>query len=254
MTRPSDPTQPGPLGRDPDVPPLPTDPEPPGEPPTPAPPDEPTTPIPPPEEPPTSVPPAGKSPPPTPGSEPDPGAPPQPGRPGDPGPLPPPEGQDERPLPPPPDTPFTSQPPPPPGMPGSATGSAPVPGPGGTTLVNWPLRAQSAIVDWFGPGVIAAFFQFTDIYWVLALGALIWAFYNAWLAGESGQSYGRKWAGTRLVRETDGAPLGGPMGVVRHVAHFLDAVICFVGFLFPLWDTKRQTIADKIVGSVVVKA
>ncbi|REO10986.1 RDD family protein, partial [Mycobacterium tuberculosis] len=30
------------------------------------------------------------------------------------------------------------------------------------------------------------------------------------------------------------------------------AIICFVGFLFPLWDAKRQTLADKIMTTVCV--
>ena len=35
-------------------------------------------------------------------------------------------------------------------------------------------------------------------------------------------------------------------------AHGVDAIICYVGFLFPLWDAKRQTIADKIMSTVCV--
>ena len=27
---------------------------------------------------------------------------------------------------------------------------------------------------------------------------------------------------------------------------------CYFGWLFPLWDAKRQTFADKIIGTVVV--
>ncbi|COY49143.1 proline-rich antigen pra [Mycobacterium tuberculosis] len=42
------------------------------------------------------------------------------------------------------------------------------------------------------------------------------------------------------------------MSVVRQLAHFIDAIICFVGFLFPLWDAKRQTLADKIMTTVCV--
>jgi uncharacterized RDD family membrane protein YckC len=42
------------------------------------------------------------------------------------------------------------------------------------------------------------------------------------------------------------------MAFVRDIAHIVDSVICFVGYLFPLWDSKRQTLADKIVGTVVV--
>jgi uncharacterized RDD family membrane protein YckC len=43
------------------------------------------------------------------------------------------------------------------------------------------------------------------------------------------------------------------MAFVRDLCHFVDAIICYVGFLFPLWDDKRQTLADKIVSTVVVK-
>ncbi len=31
-------------------------------------------------------------------------------------------------------------------------------------------------------------------------------------------------------------------------------MICYIGYLFPLWDQKRQTLADKIMHSVVVPA
>jgi hypothetical protein len=42
------------------------------------------------------------------------------------------------------------------------------------------------------------------------------------------------------------------MAFVRDLAHIVDSVICYVGFLFPLWDAKKQTLADKIVKTVVV--
>ena len=35
-------------------------------------------------------------------------------------------------------------------------------------------------------------------------------------------------------------------------AHLIDAAVCFLGFLFPLWDARRQTLADKLVGTVCV--
>jgi uncharacterized RDD family membrane protein YckC len=43
------------------------------------------------------------------------------------------------------------------------------------------------------------------------------------------------------------------MGVVRTIAHIVDSIICYIGWLFPLWDPKRQTLADKIVKTVVVR-
>jgi hypothetical protein len=39
---------------------------------------------------------------------------------------------------------------------------------------------------------------------------------------------------------------------VRQLAHIVDAIICYIGFLFPLWDNKRQTLADKIMTTVCV--
>jgi hypothetical protein len=34
------------------------------------------------------------------------------------------------------------------------------------------------------------------------------------------------------------------------VAHLLDSIVCNLGYLFPLWDAKRQTIADKVMSTV----
>jgi hypothetical protein len=58
----------------------------------------------------------------------------------------------------------------------------------------------------------------------------------------------------RLVSEETGQPIGMLMAFVRDICHILDSLICYVGWLFPLWDAKRQTLADKIVKSVVVPA
>lgn len=82
------------------------------------------------------------------------------------------------------------------------------------------------------------------------LGVDIW---NRWIkGGTTGQTIGRGVVGTRLISEKTGQPIGVGMAFVRDLAHIVDAVICYVGFLFPLWDSKRQTLADKIVGTVVV--
>ena len=39
---------------------------------------------------------------------------------------------------------------------------------------------------------------------------------------------------------------------IRQLAHAIDGAICYIGFLFPLWDAKRQTIADKLMKTVCV--
>jgi uncharacterized RDD family membrane protein YckC len=129
--------------------------------------------------------------------------------------------------------------------------------PGGPAFADWPLRAQSALVDWFGPSLLVSIVNVgadnRGLVSLLGLAALGWALYNAYLGGSTGQSYGKKWAGTRLVRATDGQLLGGGMGILRYILHIVDALPCYLGFLWPLWDQQRQTFADKIVGTYVVR-
>lgn len=84
------------------------------------------------------------------------------------------------------------------------------------------------------------------------LTVAIWG-YNRWYqAGKTGQSWGRKALGIRMVSEATGQPIGPGMAFVRDLAHIVDSIICGIGYLFPLWDAKKQTIADKLVKTVVI--
>ena len=56
----------------------------------------------------------------------------------------------------------------------------------------------------------------------------------------------------KVVSEKTWQPIGFGMSIVRQIAHFVDAAICYIGFFFPLWDPKRQTLADKIMTTVCV--
>ncbi|MBT2376529.1 hypothetical protein AMK21_14020 [Streptomyces sp. CB00316] len=83
------------------------------------------------------------------------------------------------------------------------------------------------------------------------LGLAIWQLYQE---GTTGQSIGKKAVGIRLLREADGRPLGFGMAFVRRLAHFLDNIACYIGWLWPLWDQKKQTFADKVCSSVVIRS
>jgi uncharacterized RDD family membrane protein YckC len=72
--------------------------------------------------------------------------------------------------------------------------------------------------------------------------------------GTTGQSPGKKMVNIRLVREYDGQPMGFGMAIVRKICHFLDGFVCYLGYLWPLWDAKKQTFADKIMNTVVVRS
>ena len=70
--------------------------------------------------------------------------------------------------------------------------------------------------------------------------------------GTTGQSIGKSVMKFKVVSEKTWQPIGFALSIVRQLAHFVDAVICYIGFLFPLWDAKRQTLADKIMSTVCV--
>jgi uncharacterized RDD family membrane protein YckC len=91
-------------------------------------------------------------------------------------------------------------------------------------------------------------------YYIGILGAAVVSGYNRWfLAGKTGQTWGRKALGIRLVSEATGQPIGAGNAFVRDLAHIVDSLACYIGWLFPLWDAKKQTFADKIVKTLVVR-
>ncbi|OCC07112.1 RDD family protein [Streptomyces sp. PTY087I2] len=142
-------------------------------------------------------------------------------------------------------------------------GQQPGYGGGMPELAHWGLRFGGLIVDGLvmmvpyifviiGGAVGDSFGAILSIVGFLALiGVAIWQLYQE---GTTGQTVGKKAVGIRLLREADGRPLGFGMAFVRRLAHFLDSLACYIGWLWPLWDEKKQTFADKVCSSVVVKS
>ena len=84
--------------------------------------------------------------------------------------------------------------------------------------------------------------------WVAALAYGIWNF--GYRQGTTGSSIGKSALKFKVVSEATGQPIGFGMSIVRQLAHIIDGAILCIGYLFPLWDAKRQTIADKIMTTV----
>jgi len=83
-----------------------------------------------------------------------------------------------------------------------------------------------------------------------SLGLLGFGIWNCgYLQGTTGSSLGRRVTGTKLVSIVTGQPVGFGRALVRQVCHVLDFGI---GYVRPLWNGKRQTFADHIVGTIVV--
>ncbi|GGQ21146.1 RDD family protein [Streptomyces virginiae] len=149
---------------------------------------------------------------------------------------------------------------PPPGMPGVPAGMPP--------LAHWGLRFGAYLLDMLiiaGPmyaliGLGSAFAgdeAGDSIAGVLGLVGMLYALgmgiFQLYKEGTTGQTQGKKIVGISLHREADGATLGFGMAFVRKLAHFLDSMACYLGWLWPLWDAKKQTFADKVCSTVVVK-
>jgi uncharacterized RDD family membrane protein YckC len=135
----------------------------------------------------------------------------------------------------------------------------------GHKLANWPQRVGAFLIDYLvivvpigiaialvsggrndssGPGLIAG------LLYLVATGLWI---YNRWiLAGRTGQSWGKQALGLKLLRMDNGQPIGGGMAFVRDIAHILDSLPCYLGYLWPIWDNRRQTFADKVISTVVI--
>lgn len=139
--------------------------------------------------------------------------------------------------------------------------------PGMPPYASWGQRAGAWLIDNLvaAVGLILLDFSFYDwghgvriLSWVIAVVGVIWAVYNAYLAGQTGQSTGKRMAGIRLGRYVDGQVIGWPFGVLRLFMNAVFWMICFIpgvlNYLWPLWDQKSQTWSDKIASSVVVRA
>jgi uncharacterized RDD family membrane protein YckC len=72
--------------------------------------------------------------------------------------------------------------------------------------------------------------------------------------GPTGQTVGKKALGIRVVDAATGGPIGTGRGVGRYFARILSALVCYLGYLWMLWDPEKQTWHDKLVNDYVVKA
>ncbi|MGW4897006.1 RDD family protein [Kitasatospora sp. NPDC004240] len=90
--------------------------------------------------------------------------------------------------------------------------------------------------------IVAGLLSFAGYLWLIAS------------EGRTGQTPGKKMVNIRVVREADGQVLGFGMAFVRKLCHVLDVMACYIGLLWPIWDAKKQTFADKVMSTVVVKS
>lgn len=130
------------------------------------------------------------------------------------------------------------------------------------SAASWPARVGAFSVDvLFGLAVLAAvaLVWFTAplygwLWWASAatgvvIVVLIWL--NRWLAPDlAGWSMGRALFGIAVVRR-DGERAGVFRLLARDLAHLLDTAALFIGWLWPLWDSRNRTFADLLLRTEV---
>ncbi len=96
---------------------------------------------------------------------------------------------------------------------------------------------------------------------IAVLAGVLYFAFDIWnrgvRVGTKGQSLGKQIVGVRIVKVADGQPLGGGGGFLRWLMAFVLNLVSCVGLLdvlWPLWDDKNQTLHDKIVSSVALRA
>ena len=129
-------------------------------------------------------------------------------------------------------------------------------------LARWHIRAAALVVDVLpGLAVVATMVMvwlavpLRSAWWwlsvsVLAGAALLTMINRVMLPALSGWTLGRALMGIAVVHK-DGASVGVGRLLCRDLAHLLDTLSVFVGWLWPLWDARRRTFADLLLGTEV---
>jgi len=88
------------------------------------------------------------------------------------------------------------------------------------------------------------------------LGSLVtfvlqWLYYALLESGSRQATLGKRAMGIK-VTDIEGNRISFGKATGRYFAKILSAIILFIGYLMMLWDDKRQTLHDKIAGTLVI--
>jgi uncharacterized RDD family membrane protein YckC len=120
-------------------------------------------------------------------------------------------------------------------------------------LADWGTRAIGLLIDALPTIALSVLVFFSDILQILVGVAAFFYFYIylGSMDGSTGQTPGKMVMGTRVVN-AQGETIGSGNGIARKFSHIIDGAVCLIGWFLPIFDAKRQTIADKIMSTYVV--
>jgi uncharacterized RDD family membrane protein YckC len=151
-----------------------------------------------------------------------------------------------------------------------------------TAYTSWTRRVAAALIDgvpililllvawgplfvpsncgkgWDCPLVVFDSLVGVIIYSFVATGAVaMMVMYPIWnwgyRQGRTGSTIGKSRLKFRVVSEKTGAPIGFWRTTLRLLLHAVDVLSLGVGFLLPLCDAKRRTLADEMMSTVCVR-
>lgn len=128
---------------------------------------------------------------------------------------------------------------------------------GGGALAGFWIRFAAAIIDAillsivaFVLGLVTGMDGMNDRN---VLSSLIGAVYFTYFHGSSGQSLGQKLVSIKVVDEANGGPIDYVRAFIRWLVSIVSGIVILLGYLWMLWDPKKQTWHDKAARTLVVK-
>jgi len=89
---------------------------------------------------------------------------------------------------------------------------------------------------------------------VFVLGFLVVMFVYLRGLAKSGQTWGRRIVGIKVVRTDNGQAPGWGKAIGRTLFSYISAWVFYLGYLWMIWDAQKQTWQDKVAGTFVVRA
>jgi uncharacterized RDD family membrane protein YckC len=108
------------------------------------------------------------------------------------------------------------------------------------------------------PGVVLLVAGGTSNSTGLVVIAYVWWIFGTMLyqaileGGPTGQTIGKRVANIRVIDARTGGPIGFWRGLLRAVGRIVSGWLCYLGYLWMLWDSEKQTWHDKMANDYVV--
>jgi uncharacterized RDD family membrane protein YckC len=134
-------------------------------------------------------------------------------------------------------------------VPGATAPGAPAGGPDPTALAGFWIRFGGALLDGLLLGLLTGWTRNSLLSFVVA-----GAYFTYLHATPAGQTVGNRVCGIRVVDAASVGKLDYGRTLVRFLMSYVSGIALAIGYLWMLWDPRRQTWHDKVANSVVVRA